>query len=80
MSALTKQSETVFAADVWFDDSKLHAYLTDGREIRVPIDWYPRLYDALEAARNDRLLTGRCQGIHWEVIDEYLSVAGFLKV
>ena len=51
-----------FAADVWFDDSKLYVCLTDGREIGVPIDWYPRLRDASEAARNDWRLTGRGHG------------------
>ena len=79
MSTLTKKPESVFAADVWFDDSKLYVRLTDGREIGVPIDWYPRLRDASEAARNDWRLIGRGQGIHWEAIDEDLSVAGFLK-
>ena len=67
------------ASQVWFYDSKLYVRLTDGREIGVPIGWYPRLRDASEAARNDWRLIGRGQGIHWEAIDEDLSVAGFLK-
>lgn len=68
------------ASQIWFDDSKLYVRLMDGREIGVPIDWYPRLRDASEAARNDWRLIGRGQGIHWEAIDEDLSVAGFLKI
>ena len=67
------------ADSVCFTDSRLYVRLTDGREIGVPIDWYPRLRDASEAARNDWWLIGRGQGIHWEAIDEDLSVAGFLK-
>jgi len=67
------------ATSVCFTDSNLYVRLTDGREIGVPIDWYPRLRDASEAARNDWRLIGRGQGIHWEAIDEDLSVAGFLK-
>ena len=67
------------AESVCFTDSKLHVRLTDGREIGVPIDLSPRLRDASEAARNDWRLIGRGQGIHWEAIDEDLSVAGFLK-
>ena len=64
---------------VCFTDSKLYVRLTDGREIGVPIDWSPRLRDASEAARNDWRLIGRGQGIHWEAIDDDLSVAEFLK-
>lgn len=70
----------LIASSVCFADSKLYVRLTDGREIGVPIDWYPRLRDASEAARNDWRLIGRGQGIHWEAIDEDLSVAGFLKI
>lgn len=79
MPTLTKQPETVFAADVWFDDSKLYVRLSDGREVGVPIDWYPRLRDASEEDRNSWRLISRGQGIHWEALDEDLSVAGFLK-
>lgn len=80
MPTFIKKPETVFATTVWFADSKLYVRLTDGREVAVPIDWYPRLRDASEEARNNWRLIGRGQGIHWEDVDEDLSVAGFLKV
>lgn len=80
MTTLTKQPTTAFAADVWFDDSKLYVRLTDGREIGVPIDWYPRLRDASEEVRNNWRLIGRGQGIHWEMLDEDLSVAGLFRM
>lgn len=80
MNTLTRKPETVFAITVWFDDSKLYVRLADGREVGVPIDWYPRLRDASEEARNNWRLVGRGQGIHWEDVDEDLSVAGFLKM
>ncbi|WP_151086060.1 DUF2442 domain-containing protein [Hymenobacter baengnokdamensis] len=79
MSTLTRKPETVSATTVWFDDSKLYVRLADGREVGVPIDWYPRLRDASEEARNNWRLIGRGQGIHWEDVDEDLLVAGFLK-
>ena len=79
MSTLTKQPETVFATDVWFEDSKLYVRLTDGREVGVPIDWYPRLRDASTEDLNNWRFIGRGQGIHWEALDEDLSVAGFLR-
>ena len=68
------------ATSVRFDDSKLYVLLTDGRGVAVPIDWYPRLRDASEEARNSWRLIGRGQDIHWEDVDEDLFVAGFLKL
>ena len=46
MNTLTTEQKAIFATDVWFADSKLYVRLTDGREIGIPIDWYPRLRDA----------------------------------
>ena len=80
MTTLTKKPETVFATDVWFDDSKLYVRLTDGREIGVPIDWYPRLRDASDEDLSNWRFIGRGQGIHWEALDEDLLVASFLRV
>ena len=72
--------KTAFATDVWFNNSKLYVRLADGREVGVPIDQFPRLRDASEEARNNWQLIGRGQGIHWEALNEDLSVAGFLQV
>ena len=62
-----------------FTQSRLHIRLTDGREVDVAIDCYPRLRDASAEARSNWRLIGRGQGIHWEKLDEDLSVAGFLE-
>jgi Protein of unknown function (DUF2442) len=74
-----KKPETVLATDVWFDDDKLYVRLTDGREIGVPMAWYPRLRDATLEDLNNWRFIGRGQGIHWETLEEDLSVAGFLR-
>lgn len=79
MSTLTTEQKAIFATDVWFADSKLYVRLTDGREIGIPIDWYPRLRDASDDERADWRFIGRGQGIHWEAIDEDLSVVSFLR-
>lgn len=80
MSTLIKKPETVFATDVWFADNKLYVRLIDGREVGVPIEWYPRLRDASTDDLNNWRFIGRGQGIHWEALDEDLSVASFLRV
>lgn len=74
----TKASETM-ASDVWFDSDKLHIRLLDGREISVPLEWFPRLRDATEEQRKKWRLIGKGVGIHWEDLDEDISVAALLK-
>jgi len=78
MSTLTK-TENVFATKVWFANNKLCVLLADGREIGVPIDWFPRLRDASDVERNEWRFIGNGQGIRWEQLDEDISVTGLLK-
>jgi hypothetical protein len=57
----------------------LHVTLDDGRELSVPVEWYPRLRDATDAQRSNWRLIGQGEGIHWPEIDEDISVLGLLK-
>jgi len=53
--------------------------LRDGREISVPLDWFPKLK---AADANDRAVwepAAAGHGIHWPLIDEDLSVEGLLQ-
>jgi Protein of unknown function (DUF2442) len=68
------------AVDVTTDDSSLRVVLADGREMAVPLDWFPRLRDATREQRQNWRLIGRGHGIHWEDVDEDISVAGLLRV
>jgi hypothetical protein len=70
---------TVFATDLRFDDETLHVRLSDGREISVPLEWFPRLRNATAKQRTKWRLIGKGVGIHWEEIDEDISVAGLLE-
>ena len=58
----------------------LHVRLLDGREISAPLEWFPKLREASEDMRNDWRMIGNGVGIHWEALDEDLSVAGLLEV
>jgi len=53
-------------------------HLVDGREISVPLDWFPRLHHATDEQRQQWELIGQGVGLHWEAIDEDISVAGLL--
>jgi hypothetical protein len=52
--------------------------LSDGRTITVPLAWYPRLMNATESERQNWRLIGKGYGIHWEELDEDISVEGLL--
>jgi len=75
ISTITKSN---IATEVWFKDLQMIVRLDDGREIAVPIDWFPRLRDATEKERNDWRLIGGGEGIHWKTIDEDILVEGLL--
>lgn len=50
--------------------------LSDGRTLGVPLAWFPRLLHASPAERADFRLSP--MGIHWEALDEDISVAGLI--
>ncbi len=52
--------------------------LSDGRSISVPIAWFPRLLHASGQERNNWRLIGKGRGIHWEDLDEDISIEGLL--
>ena len=52
--------------------------LSDGRSLTVPLAWYPRLMNATESERQTWRLIGKGYGIHWEELDEDISVEGLL--
>jgi hypothetical protein len=67
------------ALDVSVTEDYLRVRLVDGREIAVPLAWFPRLADATPEERNNWRLIGQGIGIHWPLIDEDLSIAGLLR-
>ena len=76
-TSVTKASEAM-AVEVWFDFDMMHVRLLDGREISVPVEWFPKLRNASEQQRKKWRLIGKGVGIHWEDIDEDISVAALL--
>lgn len=50
--------------------------LSDGRTLGVPYAWFPRLLNATPKQR-EAVEIGRF-GLHWEDIDEDISIAGLL--
>lgn len=71
-------SEQLRLTDVAFRGDKLIARFANGGAVTVNLKRYPRLQNASPAQRVKWRLTGRGLGIHWEEIDEDLSVENLL--
>ena len=69
---------TISPTAVRFDEHTMWVDLTDGRTIGVPLAWFPRLLHATPAQR-EKVELGRV-GLHWDEIDEDISIAGLLAV
>lgn len=67
------------ATSVVVTDDALHLTLTDGRELSVPLVWFPRLLAGTTEQRANWRLIGGGVGIHWSDLDEDVSVAGLLR-
>lgn len=66
------------ATDVTFGDSVMRVALADGRELSVPLEWFPRLRDASPALRQNWRLIGHGEGINWPDLDDDVSVGALL--
>ncbi len=74
----TLPNNDIYATDVSLDDERLVVRLADRRTVSVPLDWFPRLAQATDEQRQHWEFIGHGTGIHWEEIDEDISIAGLL--
>jgi len=68
-----------FSIDVSFTAHDLIARLADGRQVSVPLAWFPRLLAATPEQRGNWRLIGNGISIHRPLIDEDVSVAAMLS-
>jgi hypothetical protein len=66
------------ALRIWLDEENLWILLTDGRQLSVPLAYFPRLLRAKPEQRGKFTTSGGGTGIHWEELDEDISVEGLL--
>ena len=78
MAISMAEIEVPNAENVKVTGNALSINLSDGRTLTVPLDWFPRLSNATSKERNNWRLIGNGQGIHWEDIDEDISVEGLI--
>lgn len=77
MNTLVLEIEPV-AREVVVTEDELTVMLSDGRRVSVPLAWYPRLFYATEAERQNWELLGDGYAIEWPDLDEHIGVEGLL--
>ncbi len=74
----TSVDTRILATHVRIEADKFFVELNDGREVGVPYSWFKLLANATPEQRKNWRLIGDGMGIHWEEIDEDISVKGIL--
>lgn len=70
---------SISAETLRFDDHTMWVDLSDGRTIGVPLAWFPRLLHATPDERLNYRISVAGNGLHWDDLDEDISVAGLLE-
>ena len=78
MTTLAVKIDIPYAESVMITEDTLNVDLSDGRTISVPLTWFPRLVHATQEQRDNWRLIGRGHGVHWNDIDEDISVEGLI--
>lgn len=68
----------ISATELNFDESMMWLGLSDGRKLGVPLAYFPRLLRATPEQRLQYEMSGNGTGLHWEALDEDISVEGLL--
>ena len=70
---------SISAESLRFDEHTMWVDLADGRTIGVPLAWFPRLLRATAEQRQHYRISAAGSGLHWDELDEDISVAGLLE-
>ena len=66
------------ADKIWFDEYNLWVLFTDGRQLSVPLAYFPRLQKASIQQLENYEMSGGGYGIHWDDLDEDIHVQSLL--
>ena len=78
MNTLAIRMEIPQIVTVSVTDDTLTVELSDGQTVSAPTTWYPRLVHAAPEERQRWRLIGNGHGIHWESLDEDISIENLL--
>ncbi len=75
MNTLTSEP---LARSLRFDSDTMWVELADGRQLGIPLAYFPRLLSASHEEREKFIISGGGKGLHWDDLDEDISVAGLM--
>jgi hypothetical protein len=78
MRISTAEADVPVVDDVKVTSDSLTVNLSDGRTISAPLAWYPRLMHGTPEERRNWRVIGKGYGIHWDDLDEDISVENLL--
>lgn len=78
MTTLTIDIRLSKVENIEITDDELIVALQDGRTVSMPLAWYPRLLHGTAEERQSWRLIGGGEGIHWEGLDEDISIEHIL--
>jgi len=78
MTILAIELRMASVQNVTVTEDSLTVDLSDGRTVSVPLTWFPRLLHGLPEERNNWRLIGDGEGIHWQDLDEDISVENLI--
>lgn len=78
MRTSTIEADIPTAENLTITADTLSVDLSDGRSISVPLVWYPRLTHGTVKERKNWRFIGQGYGIHWNDLDEDISVENLL--
>ncbi|MEO1205895.1 MAG: DUF2442 domain-containing protein [Pseudomonadota bacterium] len=64
---------------VGFTPDAIRVALNDGRELSVPLAWYPRLLNGTPRERENVEIIGQGEGLHWPDLDDDISVEALIR-
>lgn len=67
------------ASDLAITEDEMTVTLSDGRKLSVSLVRFPKLLHASETERITWQWIGDGEGVRWPLLDEDLSIAGFLR-
>lgn len=78
MTILAIELRMASVQNVTVTEDSLTVDLSDGRTLSVPLTWFPRLLHGTTEERNNWRLIGDGEGIHWQELDEDISVENLI--
>jgi len=78
MTILAIELRMASVQNVTVTEDSLIVDLSVGRTVSVPLTWFPRLLHGLPEERNNWRLIGDGEGIHWQDLDEDISVENLI--